>query len=110
MTHPPQRRTSSAEGLAPEIATTPAHRRYADASECASRTVRSRDSDQSEKMRWGNLLENVVADETARRLGVAITGRQVEVQHPDYPCDVIIDATYDEPAADDLADRGEDHG
>jgi putative phage-type endonuclease len=49
----------------------------------------------SERMRWGNLLENVVLDEAARRLGVAISGRQVEAKHREAPHALAtLDAVY----------------
>jgi putative phage-type endonuclease len=49
----------------------------------------------SERMRWGNLLENVVLDEAARRLGFTITGRQVEARHREAPHALAtLDAVY----------------
>ena len=106
MLHPPRWYERRRRGLgASEIATILHIVPYADASEWAlwqSKITGGGDGFTSEKMRWGNLLENVVADEAARRLGVEITGRQVEVEHPDYPWAMaIIDATYDEPAVPD---------
>lgn len=58
------------------------------------------DSQPTERMRWGTILENVIIDEAARRLGVQITGRQVKVVHPAYPwASATLDATFaDAPA------------
>jgi putative phage-type endonuclease len=101
--HPPQWYARRRRGLgASEIATILHITPYADASEFAlwqsKITGGGGDWHQSEKMRWGNLLENVVVDETARRLGVTVTGRQVEAEHPDHPWAIaILDATYEEP-------------
>lgn len=59
----------------------------------------------SERMHWGNLLENPVLDEAARRLGVDITARQVEVTHPAAPwARATLDAVY----ADAYGDGGGD--
>lgn len=41
------------------------------------------DFDETEPMRWGNLLEGVILDEVALRTGLTITGRQMRVTHPD---------------------------
>lgn len=58
------------------------------------------DTPGTERMRWGTLLENVIMDEAARRLGVTITGRQVEAQHPVHEWAIAtLDATYAEPPA-----------
>jgi len=55
------------------------------------------DTPGSERMRWGNLLEDVVLDEAARRLDVDVTGRQVEAQHPRHEWAIAtLDATYAE--------------
>jgi putative phage-type endonuclease len=43
------------------------------------------DSNGSERMRWGSLLEGEVIAEAARRLGVTVTGRQVYAAHPEHP-------------------------
>lgn len=57
----------------------------------------------SERMRWGLLLENVILDEAARRLGVEITGRQIEARHREAPWALAtLDAVYaTEPGGDE---------
>ncbi|MCL2729309.1 MAG: YqaJ viral recombinase family protein [Actinomycetia bacterium] len=51
----------------------------------------------SERMLWGNLLENAVLDEAARRLGVTITARQVPLVHPRAAwARATLDASYDD--------------
>jgi putative phage-type endonuclease len=100
--HPPEWYARRRRGLgASEIATILHISPYADASEWAlwqSKITGGSDFRSNEKMRWGNLLENVVIDETARRLGVTVTGRQVAAEHPDYPWAIaILDAVYEEP-------------
>ena len=61
------------------------------------------DDGKDERQRWGNLLEDAVLTEAARRLGLTVTGRQVECQHPAYPWALAtVDGTYaDEPAGPD---------
>jgi putative phage-type endonuclease len=100
--HPPSWYARRRRGLgASEIATILHISPYRDASEYAlwqSKITGGSDFRSNEKMRWGNLLENVVVDETARRLGVTVTGRQVAVEHPNFPWAIaILDATYEEP-------------
>jgi putative phage-type endonuclease len=100
--HPPEWYARRRRGLgASEIATILHISPYRDASEYAlwqAKMTGGSDYRSNEKMRWGNLLENVVVDEAARRLGVTVTGRQVAVEHPDYPWAIaILDALYEEP-------------
>ena len=62
------------------------------------------DSGGSERQRWGTLLEDAILGESSRRLGVIVTGRQVESQHPDHPWALAtVDGTFadalDEPDA-----------
>jgi putative phage-type endonuclease len=103
--HPPEWYARRRRGLgASEIATILHISPYRDASEYAlwqAKMTGGSDYRSNEKMRWGNLLESVVIDETARRLGVTVTGRQVPAEHPDYPWAIaILDATYEEPEGD----------
>lgn len=41
------------------------------------------DSDESEPMMWGSLIEDVILNETQRRLGLFIGARQLRLEHPE---------------------------
>lgn len=43
------------------------------------------DSEESEPMLWGSLIEDVVLNETERRIGLTIAARQLRLEHPEAP-------------------------